>query len=100
MPMPAVVAAGLESVRGAGKVVDMLPHSLSTWWRRNRASLGCEGYRFHDLRHSYATRLAESGVHVRVAMELCGWASVDVAMRVYTHVADAARTDAVARAFG
>lgn len=100
VPMPAVVAAGLESVRGSDKVVDMLPHSLSTWWRRNRASLGCDGYRFHDLRHSYATRLAESGVHVRVAMELCGWASVDVAMRVYTHVADAARTDAVARAFG
>ena len=99
VPMPHVVAAGLESARGVGKVVDTTPHSLSRWWRRNRSRLGCAGYRFHDLRHSYATRLAASGVHIRVAMELCGWASVDVAMRVYTHVADDMLVDAVARAF-
>lgn len=99
VPMPAVVADGLESVRGVGKVVDTTPHSLSRWWRRNRARLGCAGYRFHDLRHSYATRLAASGVHIRVAMELCGWSSVDVAMRVYTHVADSMKVDAIAKAF-
>lgn len=100
VPLPPVVAAGLESARADGKVVDMLPHSLSAWWRKRRAGLGCRGYRFHDLRHSYATRLAASGVHVRVMMELCGWSSVDVAMRVYTHVSDSMREDAVAAAFG
>ena len=99
VPMPPAVAAGLESVRGLGRVVDTTPHSLSRWWRRNRSKLGCPEYRFHDLRHSYATRLAASGVHIRVAMELCGWASVDVAMRVYTHVADSMKVDAIARAF-
>ncbi len=99
VPAPPVVLAGLESARSEGRVVDMLPHSVTRWWIRHRAGLGCGRYRFHDLRHSYATRLAASGVHMRVAMELCGWSSVEMAARVYTHVSDELQRDAVRAAF-
>lgn len=99
VPVPARVWDALERERGTGPVVGMLPHSVTRWWMTHRDSLGCSGYRFHDLRHSYATRLAANDVHMRVAMELCGWSSVDTAMRVYTHVSDTMQRDAVARSF-
>lgn len=99
IPMPPTVADGMNAARGTGPVCDMLPHSLSRWWTRNRSRFGCDGLRFHDLRHSYATRLAASGVHMRVAMELCGWKSIAMAAKVYTHVSDDMQRDAVMRAF-
>lgn len=100
VPMPPDVAREMERHRSCGKVCGMLPHSLSVWWAKHRDALGCSGYRFHDLRHSYATRLAASGVHMRVAMELCGWSSVDTAMKVYTHVSHDMQREAVRAAFG
>jgi len=100
VPMPPIVAAGMSGARGTGMVCDMLPQSLTHWWTRHRADFGCDGYRFHDLRHSYATRLAASGVHMRVAMELCGWRSIAMAAKVYTHVSDDMQRDAVLAAFG
>ena len=99
VPMPPPVADGFSSVVIDGRICDMLPHSLSRWWSRNRKRFGCEEYRFHDLRHSYATRLAASGVHMRVAMELCGWKSIAMAAKVYTHVSDDMQRDAVLKAF-
>ena len=101
VPMPSVLSAMLEGVRGDDwdRVVGMLPKSLSRWWMRNRGSLGCPGVRFHDLRHSYATRLAANGVHVRVAMQLCGWSSMEIALKVYTHVPDSLAVSGVEAAF-
>ena len=101
VPLPEVVAEGLAAVDlEDGYVCDMFPHSLTYYWIRRRDSLGCSGYRFHDLRHAYATRLAASGVHMKVAMELCGWASVEMAAKVYTHVSNDMQRDAVRLAFG
>lgn len=100
VPMPSSVSVKMLEARGDGRVCDMLPQSLTHWWTRHREELGCREYRFHDLRHSYATRLAASGVHMRVAMELCGWKSIAMAAKVYTHVSDDMQMEAVKRAFG
>lgn len=48
----------------------------------------------HDLRHGYATRLAENGVPIRVIQELLGHASVDTT-QVYTSFTDRAMREAV-----
>jgi integrase len=79
-------------------VVRSTPAAISDAFARlrNRLGMSC---RFHDLRHSYATRLAASGVHMRVAMELCGWSSVEMAARVYTHVSSDMARAAVMGAF-
>jgi integrase len=58
-------------------------------------------FRFHDLRHSFATALAAAGYTQREVMELCGHSSPAVTAK-YMHRApvraeDAARPDA---AFG
>ena len=44
--------------------------------------------RYHDLRHTYATFLFESGVDVKTAAYLLGHADVSVTMRIYTHLSE------------
>ena len=99
VPVPSAIREALEQHRRVGQICAMTPPALSRWWRRNRHRWGMDGVRLHDLRHAYATRLAEAGVHPRVMMQLGGWASVNVCMKIYTHVHDVALGDAVARAF-
>lgn len=55
--------------------------------------------RYHDLRHTYATFLFESGVDVKTAAYLLGHSDVSVTMRIYTHLSEqkkAASTSALA----
>lgn len=100
VPVPPSVLERLEPFRGRGRVSGLQdPHSLTRWWERNRPRLGLD-CTLHDLRRSWASRLAAAGVHPRVMMELGGWESIDVAMEVYTQVSGNQRADAIRAAFG
>ena len=46
---------------------------------------GIEGFRFHDLRHTYASHLAMRGVHMRALQELLGHKSIQHTQR-YSHL--------------
>jgi len=59
--------------------------------------------RFHDLRHAFATRLLEAGVHPKVVSEAMGHASVAFTMDRYQHVMptmQAQAADAIQAALG
>jgi integrase len=59
--------------------------------------------RFHDLRHAFATRLLEAGVHPKVVSEALGHASVAFTMDRYQHVMptmQAQAADAIQAALG
>lgn len=58
----------------------------STWWKRDRAAFGLDGWCLHELRHSYLSMLAEQGVHPKVMQELAGHANAQITMDIYTHV--------------
>jgi integrase len=57
---------------------------------------GIPPIRFHDLRHSFATRLVQAGVDIITVQHLLGHAKISMTAR-YAHSPDKARTAAVQR---
>jgi integrase len=56
--------------------------------------LGILGLRFHDLRHTAATRLAESGIDLFVMADILGHSDINMTRR-YVTTTDARRRAAV-----
>lgn len=54
-----------------------------------RRSLG-ERYHYHELRHTYLTRLVRAGVNPKVCQYIAGHADINTTMRVYTHITGSA----------
>ena len=48
----------------------------------------CPAHHLHDLRHTYITLCAESGVNVSVCQQLVGHSTAALTLNVYTHVID------------
>lgn len=48
----------------------------------------CPAHHLHDLRHTFITRCAESGVNVNVCQQIVGHSTADMTLNVYTHVMD------------
>lgn len=55
---------------------------------------GILDFRFHDLRHTFGSRLVQAGVHIRTVQELLGHKSLRMTER-YTHLAPSQKADAV-----
>ena len=51
-------------------------------------------FRFHDLRHTAATRMAEGGADAFTLSAIFGWSDIRMALR-YTHATDDAKRRAV-----
>jgi integrase len=86
----------LEQYSGALPIWDMWAQSLNRSWQRAGRSVGIEGRVFHQLRHSYATRLYQvTGGSLLTVASACRHASVATTQR-YAAVADDAPYLAVA----
>jgi len=66
------------------------------WFETAVKAAKIENFRFHDLRHTFASRLVMSGVDLRTVMELMGHSDISMTMR-YAHLAPAHNQDAVER---
>ncbi len=61
-------------------------HRIKTAWRATIRRAGIRYFRFHDLRHTFNTRLMEAGVVQDVRKALMGHSSGDDVNSLYTHV--------------
>ena len=57
-----------------------------------RMGLDC---RLHDLRHSHATMLIQNGVPINVVSRRLGHSTVEMILKVYTHVFEESQNQAV-----
>jgi integrase len=53
--------------------------------------------RLHDLRHTHATHLHSVGIHLKVAQERLGHATVGITLDLYSHVLPGMQEDAAAK---
>ncbi|WP_147195921.1 site-specific integrase [Pantoea sp. CCBC3-3-1] len=58
----------------------------NTSWRLALKRAGIEDFRFHDLRHTWASWLIQSGVPLSALQEMGGWESIEMVRR-YAHLA-------------
>ncbi|GAB6842311.1 integrase [Methylorubrum rhodinum] len=74
--------------RGLRAVGDRLPityEGMKTAWRRARGPAEVDGFRFHDLRHTAATRLLRSGANIMAVRNLLRHTDVATTAK-YAHV--------------
>lgn len=68
----------------SGKVYPLRVYSNQCWNTALRKA-GIDNFRFHDLRHTWASWLTQSGVPESVLQELGGWQSREILKR-YVHL--------------
>jgi integrase len=61
------------------------PVAITSPWETARDAAGIKDFRFHDLRHSFASYLAMNGASLRDIAELLGHSSVQMTL-IYTHL--------------
>jgi len=66
------------------------------WFEQALADAKIGNFPWHDLRHTFASRLVMAGVDIRTVQELMGHKTIQVTMR-YAHLAPQHQLEAVQR---
>jgi len=83
-----------EQREGAGLVFGL--RDAKKGWSNLLSAAGVENFRFHDLRHHFASRLVSAGVDLNTVRELLGHSDIKMTLR-YAHLCPSTLAAAVAR---
>jgi len=78
----------VAEIRQKGTIFDKQPHNLVRVLHEKQVKLGIEYFRFHDLRHYYASYAHEHGMSDADIMASGGWSSDYTMTRIYRHSMD------------
>lgn len=73
---------------------ELLNNRKLLWWYEALEKAGIENFRWHDLRHTFASRLAMKGNNLRTIQEALSHKSPQMTMR-YAHLSDTHMKDAL-----
>lgn len=97
IPLNSEVTAVLRALgkqhSSKGKLFDV--GSITKAWKSVLASAKIEDFRFHDLRHTFASNLVMAGVALNTVRELMGHSDIEMTLR-YAHLAPSHKAEAVA----
>ncbi len=87
IPMSTFVYNTLKNIKVrdiSGKVFPVSTSSLRAAFEKTLKKISVDNFHFHDLRHTFATRLVQNGVDLYKVKELLGHKTISMTMR-YTH---------------
>lgn len=82
IPVPAAL---LSEIKSNGFIIDVLPHNLVYTLHQYQHQLGIPEFRFHDLRHYFASYAHDQGLSDANIMAMGGWQTDYTMKRVYRH---------------
>ena len=91
------VSLGTKDGRLVREVSERPIHRIKTAWAGALRRSGIPHYRFHDLRHTFNSRLAEIGIIADVRKELMGHTGGGDVHSMYTHIEMPSLRDAIGR---
>jgi integrase len=83
--------SGIGHVFCGRKVPSSGPRNLERAFQSARKKAGVEYLRFHDLRHTFATRLVQAGVDLYMVQKLGRWKSISMILRYAHHYPESLR---------
>lgn len=95
VPMSGVLTETLRAIKVrkiAGRVFPISERSLRVAFESAVEKAEIEDFHFHDLRHTFATRLVQNGVDLYKVKELLGHKSLAMTMRYSHHYPESLRT--------
>ena len=78
-----------------GKYLDS--SNIRKRFKRILSNIGLQDRKFHDLRHTFATRLFELGEDPKTVQELLGHSNVATTLDIYTHVLEGMKKKAASK---
>lgn len=64
------------------------PRTIQEFFKKMQIKAGIRHYKFHALRHTFATRAIRTGISDKVISEILGHSDVATTLNIYTHISD------------
>lgn len=85
IPLNAEALRALETLKRQSKRDRVCPHGGRKWFPEVLTAAKVKDFRWHDLRHTFASRLVMAGVDLRTVQELMGHQTITMTAR-YAHL--------------